>query len=85
MSDADGRSNEAIPENAQDLTVFVQNLLEQMVRKQHHKKNLLSHPLTHFTIYSNNALTKCQQQLSDEVCTVFNLYIKMNKFKIYYS
>eukprot|EP00607_Mallomonas_marina_P006352 CAMPEP_0182426804 /NCGR_PEP_ID=MMETSP1167-20130531/13322_1 /TAXON_ID=2988 /ORGANISM="Mallomonas Sp, Strain CCMP3275" /LENGTH=78 /DNA_ID=CAMNT_0024608497 /DNA_START=56 /DNA_END=292 /DNA_ORIENTATION=- len=33
MSDAEGRSGEAIPENAQDLTVFVQNLLEQMQQR----------------------------------------------------
>jgi hypothetical protein len=29
---ADKSSPESIPENAQDLTLFVQNLLEQMVR-----------------------------------------------------
>jgi hypothetical protein len=32
MSDADGKGLEGAPENAQDLTIFVQNLLEQMVR-----------------------------------------------------
>ncbi len=32
MSEAEGKSNSSeIPENAQDLTIFVQNLLEQMV------------------------------------------------------
>jgi hypothetical protein len=30
MSEADAK-NDDIPENAQDLTIFVQNLLEQMV------------------------------------------------------
>ena len=29
---ADNLSSETVPENAQDLTIFVQNLLEQMVR-----------------------------------------------------
>ena len=32
MADVEGKS-EGAPENAQDLTIFVQNLLEQMVRK----------------------------------------------------
>jgi hypothetical protein len=33
MSDkTDGKDTEAVPDNAQDLTIFVQNLLEQMVR-----------------------------------------------------
>jgi len=31
MADNEGRSGDVIPENAQDLTIFVQNLLEQMV------------------------------------------------------
>jgi len=31
MSESEGRAGDVIPENAQDLTVFVQNLLEQMV------------------------------------------------------
>jgi len=30
MADAGGGKAEAVPENAQDLTIFVQNLLEQM-------------------------------------------------------
>jgi len=43
MSEKDG--GDATPQNAQDLTVFVQSLLEQMV-------GIISHSSNHYTLHN---------------------------------
>ncbi len=61
MSESDSKSantNQDIPDNAQDLTIFVQNLLEQMVTTNRFCLISQTDDLSSF-MYSNNVSIKC--------------------------
>jgi hypothetical protein len=56
-----------IPENAQDLTLFVQNLLEQMVCNPNHNTNPNPNPDTNLQAYS----TKCESERAERTLYAF--------------
>jgi hypothetical protein len=69
MSESDSKSantNQDIPDNAQDLTIFVQNLLEQMVTTNLFLFEFSTDDLSSI-IFSNNVSIKCLPLLSVEL------------------